>query len=101
MLNFTSESYVSMLLISILFFQLEELILTFLVRQVTTSWSVTWSVTKELTGSFVHGILQARILEWVAISLSKTGLGMINSLSFYLSGEVFSLPSFLKDNFAR
>ena len=105
MLDFTSESYVSMLLISILFFQLEELILTFLIRQVTTSWSVTWQAPGKNTGvgchfllqdrsesesevsqscptlcdpvdcsppsSSVHGILQARVLEWVAISFSR------------------------------
>ena len=30
------------------------------------------TVDSNLMGSFVHGILQARILEWVAISFSKS-----------------------------
>ena len=30
-----------------------------------------------LPGSSVHGILQARILEWVAISFSKSILGIV------------------------
>ena len=33
-------------------------------------------------GSSVRGILQARILEWVAISFSKTGLRVLKIKSF-------------------
>ena len=35
-------------------------------------------------GSSVHGILQARILEWVAISFSPIGLGLNIMTSFNL-----------------
>ena len=39
-----------------------------------------------LPGSSVHGILQARILEWVAISFSRyMVLGWSKSLSFFIS----------------
>ena len=35
-----------------------------------TPWTV-WTVARQAAGSSVHGILQARILDWVAIFLSK------------------------------
>ena len=30
-----------------------------------------------LPGSSVHGIFQARVLEWVAIAFSESGLGLV------------------------
>ena len=40
-----------------------------------------------LPGSSVHGILQARILEWVAISFSKRDLKQLWNLSWRGSGQ--------------
>jgi len=46
-----------------------------------------------LSGSSVHGILQARILEWIAISFSTIALlGEPEGLEFQILSQTFHLP---------
>jgi len=40
-----------------------------------------------LPGCSVHGIFQARVLEWGAIAFSKTTIGSSNSIPGYLSPQ--------------
>ena len=42
-----------------------------------------------LPGSAVHGIFQARVLEWGAIAFSSTTCTLIQSLCFYLESCLF------------
>ena len=45
-----------------------------------------------LPGSFVHGILQARILEWVAISFSRGSSRLRDQTQFsHIAGRRFNL----------
>ena len=46
-----------------------------------------------LPGSSVHGIFQARVLEWGAIAFSKRSIVAMNSPSLCLPGNVFFYPS--------
>ena len=50
-----------------------------------------------LPGSFIHGIFQAKVLEWVAIAFS---LVVLNSLNFCLSGKLLISLSNLKESLA-
>ena len=47
-----------------------------------------------LPGSSVHGILQARILEWVAISFSKS----LNEREEFLKTELFRKANIVEEN---
>ena len=46
-----------------------------------------------LPGSFVHGIFQARVLEWVAIAFSE--LGGLNGVNIYIKFYVLLLALFI------
>ena len=50
-----------------------------------------------LSGSSVHGIFQARILEWVAISYSRdlpnTGMKPVSLMSPALAGRFFTIAT--------
>ena len=41
-----------------------------------------------LTGSSIHGIFQARVLEWGAIAFSDIGVGPALMTSFYLQDPI-------------
>ena len=51
-------------------------------------------------GSSVHGILQSRIWEWVAISFSKGFVGQVNleNIGFHKTKEVSSVKGFSEFN---
>ena len=51
-----------------------------------------------LPGSSVHGIFQARVLEWVAISFSPIGLGLTIMTSFNLVHMHAKVTSVLSDS---
>ena len=51
-----------------------------------------------LPGSSVHGIFQARVLEWGAISFSSIGLGLIIMTSFNLVHMHAKVTSVLSDS---
>ena len=55
-------------------------------------WTLHNPMDCSLPGSSVHGLLQARVLEWVAIAFSGRWLGLANFIGFF---------SFLVKNLAQ
>ena len=58
---------------------------------VTESWTLCDSVDSSLPGPSVHGISQARLLEWVAISSSR-GIFLTQRANLPLAWQADSLP---------
>ena len=52
-------------------------------------WTLCDAVDRSLPGSFVHGILQARILEWVAMPSSRGSSWARDQTCLYCTGRIF------------